>query len=123
MYQKGEWDRAASFIAADERDRSRRIKEASMMSYNSYGNPASEESIVSKGLGKTNELIGKGMLNQQTGDSANWQQTIAAGTSYFNQTGKLMPSLNSATNLKVLNNVSTGSVLDSLKRQAGPWPY
>ena len=123
MYQNGEWDRAASFIAADERDRSRRIKEASMMSYNSYGNPASEESIVSKGLGKTNELIGKGMLNQQTGSSATWQQTVAAGTSYFNQTGKLMPSLNSATNLNVLNNVSTGSVLNSLKRQAGPWPY
>jgi hypothetical protein len=123
LYQNGEWDRAASFIAADDRDRSRRIKEASMMSYNSYGNPASEESIVSKGLGKTNELIGKGILNQQTGSPASWQQTIAAGTSYFNQTGSLMPSLNSVTNLNVLNNASTGSVLNSLKRQAGPWPY
>jgi len=123
LYQNGEWDRAASFIAADERDRSRRIKEASMMSYNSYGTPASEESIVSKGLNKTNELIGKGMLNQQTGTPASWQQTMAAGTSYFNQTGKLMPTLNSATNLNVLNNISSGSVLSSLKRQAGPWPY
>lgn len=123
LYQKGEWDRAASFIAADERDRSRRIKEAAMMSYNNYGTPASENSIVSKGMSKTNELIGKGKLNQQTGGPANWQQTMAAGTSYFNQTGKLMPTLNSATNLNVLNNISTGSVLSSLKRQAGPWPY
>jgi hypothetical protein len=123
LYQKGEWDRAASFMAADERDRSRRIKEASMMSYNNYGSPASEQSIVNQGLNKTDELIGKGMLNQQTGSSATWQQTVAAGTSYFNQTGKLMPSLNSVTNLNVLNNVSSGSVLNSLKRQAGPWPY
>lgn len=123
LYKTGQWDRAASFIAADERDRSRRIAEATIMSSNNYGSITSEQTIISQGLNKTNELIGKGTLNQQTGNPANWQQTIAAGTSYFNQTNSMMPNLNLPTKLNILNNVNSGSVLSGLTRQAGPWPY
>lgn len=123
MYKNKEWDRAAGFIAADDRDRSRRIREATMMSSNSYGNIVSEQSIINQGLQKTNELIGKGKLNQQTGNSPSWQQTVAAGASYFAQTGSAMPSLNTVTKLNIADKMNSGSMLGALKRQSGPWPY
>lgn len=123
MYQNKEWDRAASFIAADDRDRSRRIREATMISSNSYGNIVSDQNIINQGLQKTNELIGKGKLNQQTGNAPSWQQTVAAGASYFAQTGSAMPSLNTVTKLNIADTANNGSILNALKRQSGPWPY
>lgn len=123
MYKNGEWNRAASFIAADERDRTRRIREAGIMSSNNYGNPAKDRTIVDQGLMKTNELIGKGKLNQQSGNPASWQQTLAAGASYFKQQGMMMPSLNLASQLDILDNSKNKTALTALKKQSGPWPY
>jgi hypothetical protein len=123
LYQNGEWDRAASFIAADERDRPRRIKEANLIVNNNYGKLSSESEIVSAGLNKTDELISKGKLNAQTGQPATSLQVQAAGNSYFEQTGKLMPSLSSGAKITVIDNLNSDRLANLIKRQAGPWPY
>ena len=123
LYKNGEWDRAASFIAADERDRSRRIKEAGMIASNNYPVTPSEMDIVTRGLNKTDELIAKGKLNQQTGKPATVQQALAATSSYFGQLGTMMPSVNSATQLKAIGNITSNNITNMIKRQAGPWPY
>jgi hypothetical protein len=119
LYKNSEWDRAAGFIAADDRDRARRIREAAMMVSNDYGPDVDDTSIIRQGLNNTNELIVKGKLNAQTGNPATSQQLLAASTNYLNQTGKAIPNQSFAiTNLannnelnKIINNVS------------GPWPY
>jgi hypothetical protein len=123
LYRNGEWDRAASFIAADERDRPRRIREANLIINNNYGKSSSQEDIVTSGLNKTDELIAKGKLNAQTGKPASSLQVQAASNSYFEQTGKLMPSLSSGAKINVIDNLGTGSLAKFVKRQAGPWPY
>lgn len=123
LYRNGEWDRAASFIAADERDRGRRIREANLIINNNYGTLSSKEAIVSSGLNKTDELIAKGKLNAQTGKPATSLQVQAASVSYFAQTGKLMKSLSSGAKINVIDNLSSGKLSSLVKRQAGPWPY
>lgn len=123
LYRNGEWDRAASFIAADERDRPRRIREANLIVNNSYGALSKESDIISAGLDKTDELISKGKLNAQTGKPATSLQVQAASNSYFEQTGKLMPSLSSGAKITVIDNLSTDRLANLIKRQAGPWPY
>jgi hypothetical protein len=123
LYRNGEWDRAASFIAADERDRPRRIREANLIINNNYGKSSSQEDIVTSGLNKTDELIAKGKLNAQTGKPASSLQVQAASNSYFEQTGKLMPSLSSGAKINVIDNLGTDSLAKFVKRQAGPWPY
>lgn len=123
LYRNGEWDRAASFIAADERDRSRRIREANLIINNNYGNLSSKEAIVNSGLNKTDELIAKGKLNAQTGKPATSLQVQAASVSYFAQTGTLMKSLSSGAKINVIDNLSSDKLSSLVKRQAGPWPY
>ena len=123
LYRNGEWDRAASFIAADERDRPRRIREANLIINNNYGKSSSQEDIVASGLNKTDELIAKGKLNAQTGKPATSLQVQAASRSYFEQTGKLMPSLSSGAKISVIDNLGTNKLASFIKRQAGPWPY
>jgi hypothetical protein len=119
FYQNGEWDKAASFIAADERDRPRRIREATMIVGNDYGPDVDETAIVRQGLDNANELIAKGKLNEQTGDPATSQQVLAATTNYYKQTGKVLPRQSFAVNL-----ASTNNELEELVQQsAGPWPY
>ena len=123
LYKNGEWDRAASFIAADERDRPRRIREANLIVNNSYGTLSKESDIVAAGLEKTDELIAKGKLNAQTGKPATSLQVQAASNSYFEQTGKLMSSLSSGAKITVIDNLSSDKLASLVKRQAGPWPY
>lgn len=123
LYRNGEWDRAASFIAADERDRPRRIREANLIINNNYGKSSSQEDIVTSGLNKTDELIAKGKLNAQTGKPASSLQVQAASNSYFEQTGKLMPSLSSGAKINIIDNLGTDKLANFVKRQAGPWPY
>jgi GH24 family phage-related lysozyme (muramidase) len=119
LYRSGEWDRAAGFIAADERDRPRRIAEATLMTTNSYGNPRSEDDLVQQGLNRANELIAKGKLNQQTGAPATAQQALAASSSYFDQIGKVLPNTKFVFN----NIVTSNSLFNKLNKQPGPWPY
>jgi len=75
LYKAGAWDQAASFIAADERDRNRRILEASIIANNNYGPEVNEQQVIDKGMARVNELIAKGRLNQQTASPATDQQT------------------------------------------------
>lgn len=123
MYKNGEWDRAASFIAADERDRPRRIQEAAMIANNDYGKIASEEQIVNNGLNQSVELLQKGQLNKQTGNAVTPQQTFALGSSYLAQTGNALPGLSFPTNSIIKANALTGDITQVLKKQQGPWPY
>ena len=123
MYKNGEWDRAAGFIAADERDRPRRIKEAAMMANNNYGNNNTEANIVNTGFNQTAEMLLKGQLNKQTGNAVTPQQTFALGGSYLAQTGNTLPNLSFATNTIIKANALTGDITQVLKKQQGPWPY
>lgn len=123
MYKNGEWDRAASFIAADERDRPRRIQESAMMANNSYGRIATEEQVVNQGFAQSTELLRKGQLNKQTGNAVTPQQTFALGSSYLDQTGNVLPGLSFATNSVIKANALTGDITQVLKKQQGPWPY
>lgn len=123
MYKNGEWDRAASFIAADERDRPRRIQEAAMMANNSYGRIAREDQVVTVGLNQAGELVLKNNLNKQTGNAVTPQQAFAAGSSYLAQTGTALPGLSFATNSVINNNLNLSTVTQALKKQQGPWPY
>ena len=123
MYANSEWERAASFIAADERDRPRRIQEAAMMANNDYGKVSSESEIINRGLSQSSELLHKGQLNKQTGNAVTPQQAFALGSSYLAQTGNTLPGLSFATNSIIKANSITGDITQVLKKQQGPWPY
>jgi hypothetical protein len=123
MYKNGEWDRAAGFIAADERDRPRRIQEAAIMANNSYGKIATEEQVINQGLSRSSELIRKDQLNKQSGNSVTPQQAFALGSSYLAQTGSTLPGLSFPTNSVIKANSLTGDITQVLKKQRGPWPY
>lgn len=123
MYKNGEWDRAAGFIAADERDRPRRIQEAAIMANNSYGRTATEEQVINQGLSQSNELLRKGQLNKQTGNAVTPQQAFALGSSYLSQTGSTLPGLSFSTNSVIKANALTGDITQVLRKQRGPWPY
>lgn len=123
MYKNSEWDRAAGFIAADERDRPRRIQEAAMMANNNYGNTNTQANVVNIGFKQTNGMLLKDQLNKQTGNAVTPQQTFALGSSYFAQTGNTLPSLSFATNNIIKANSITGDITQILKKQQGPWPY
>lgn len=119
LYRAGDWNRAASFIAADERDRSRRIKESSMIYSNKYGTPPSDDVIVNKGLDKTQGDIAKGILNRQTGDAANAQQIAAMNKVLFEQKGVSLPNTEFST-LKQVTQDKLGSLLG---KRSGSIPY
>ena len=123
MYKNGEWDRAAGFIAADERDRPRRIQEAAIMANNNYGNTNTQNNVVNIGFKQTNGMLLKEQLNKQTGNAVTPQQTFALGSSYLAQTGNALPSLSFATNSIIKTNALTGDITQVLKKQQGPWPY
>jgi hypothetical protein len=124
LYKAGAWDQAASFIAADERDRNRRILEASIIANNNYGPEVNEQQVIAKGMARTNELIAKGKLNQQTASAATDQQKLAAATNYFNQTGNPVTGSTYEFNNQVSNNTTDGNLANIAKQGfTGPWPY
>jgi hypothetical protein len=123
LYQTGNWTAAASYIAADERDRPRRIQEAAMMTRNDYGPPVNEQAIIDQGFAKAKELTAKGLLNQQTGQPATDQQKFALANNYFATLGKPLPGISMPMRMAVAKNTEDGDVLKKYKRQAGPWPY
>ena len=118
-YKAGDWDGAASLMAADERDRARRQREVAIIVSNDYGPDVDENVLIDRGLADTNELIAKGKLNAQTGDPATSQQLLAASTNYFNQTGETLPVQGF-----VLGSIASNNELETLVKQSvGPWPY
>jgi hypothetical protein len=124
LYKSGAWDQAASFIAADERDRNRRILEAGIIANNNYGPEVNEQQVIDKGMARVNELIAKGRLNQQTASPATDQQTLAAATNYFNQTGNPVIGSTYEFNNQVSNNTTNGNLANIAKQGFnGPWPY
>lgn len=124
LYKTGSWDQVASFIAADERDRNRRIVEASIIANNNYGPVINQQHIINKGMARANEMIAKGKLNQQTASGATDQQRLANATNYFNQTGKTVDGstyeFNSVVNK---NNIDNNLANITNKNIIGPWPY
>lgn len=123
LYQTGNWTGLASYIAADERDRPRRIREAAMITRNDYGPPVDEQAIIDRGFTKAKELNEKGLLNQQTGQPATDQQKFALANNYFATLGKPLPGISMPMRMAVAKNTEEGDVLKKYKRQAGPWPY
>jgi hypothetical protein len=123
LYKAEDWDRVASFIAADERDRARRIQEATLIVSNDYGRLLDDAAIVSTGLDLAVENLNKGKLNSETGDPATDQQTVALATSYINQRDESLPGQNFAFNNLINENNLTEQITEIVKRQAGPWPY
>ena len=118
-YKAGDWDGAASLMAADERDRARRQREVAIIVSNDYGPDVDENILIDRGLADTNELIAKGKLNAQTGDPATSQQLLAASTNYFSQTGETLPVQGF-----VLGSMASNNELETLVKQSvGPWPY
>jgi hypothetical protein len=124
LYKAGAWDQAASFIAADERDRNRRILEASIIANNNYGPEVNEQQVIDKGMAKTNEMIAKGKLNQQTASGATDQQKLAAATNYFNITKNPITGSTYEFNNQVSQNTTNGNLANIAKQGFnGPWPY
>jgi len=119
FYKNGDWDKAASFMAADERDRPRRIREAAMIVGNDYGPNIDETSIVRQGLDNANELVAKEKLNQQTGEAASTQQIYAVSTNYLSETGRPVPRQSFPSSV-IAND---REVEELVKQSAGPWPY
>lgn len=123
LYSSGNWDAVASFVAADERDRPRRIREAAMIAKNDYGPNINEDSIIERGLANAAESLAKGSLNKQTGDPATDQQTFALANSYFGTTGETLPDSSTSSKLAVVKNIAEEFITKRYRRQAGPWPY
>jgi len=113
LYANGEWDRAAGFIAADERNNPRRQREASIMVNGDYGNPSTEDQIVNRGLNKTNALYQQGRLNEQTATTSNYGQLQAAANSWLAEKGFNMPALNFSQRLTTTNSVATPPYVNS----------
>jgi hypothetical protein len=119
LYKTKDWDRVASFIASDDRDRSRRIREASIIATGDYGKPPSDDVIINAGYKKALGQLAKGKLNQQTGTPATDQQLVAVSASYFNQTGFPLPKQNFAFSKLI----ASPEIKDAIEKQVGPWPY
>lgn len=107
LYGTGQWDRAAGFIAADDRNTPRRQAEANIMVNGDYGNPRSADQVIADGLIKTNRLYQQGTLNEQTATTSGSAQQQAAANSWLMGTGTQMPALNFAQKLTAQTNVST----------------
>jgi len=120
LYATQQWDRAASFIALDERDRERRLKEASIMAFNSYGPAVNIDTVVNQGLEKLQELINKELLNEQTGEPADAQQLLAASNVYYDEVGEFLPGVAFEFQARVVNEELAKAVQE---KQVGPWPY
>lgn len=110
LYGTGQWDRAAGFIAADDRNSPRRQAEANIMINGDYGRPRSASQVVNDGLMRTNYLYQRGTLNEQTTTTSTGQRQAAAN-SWLMGTGQQMPALNFAERLLTQNNTQLGSGL------------
>lgn len=123
LYKGGDWAAVASFIAADERDRPRRIREAAMIAKNDYGPKVNENNIIDQGMSEAAELLAKGKLNKQTGSPGSNQQVVALATSYIAVQGTSLPNQSTALKLAAAKNYAEEDIVEKYRRQAGPWPY
>jgi GH24 family phage-related lysozyme (muramidase) len=123
LYRVGDWDRVASFIAADERDRPRRIQEATMIANGDYGPSVDQAQIIKKGFDLANERLAKEQLNKQTGTPATDQQKVALANSYFSANQTSLPGASTPLKLAAAKNFAEEYITKRYKRQAGPWPY
>ncbi len=123
LYRVGDWERVASFIAADERDRPRRIQEATMIARGEYGPTVNPNAIIKKGFDDANERLAKEQLNKQTGTPATDQQKVALANSYFAANQTALPNASTPLKLAAAKNFAEEYITKRYKRQAGPWPY
>lgn len=108
LYKQGKFQDAAKIIATDERDRTRRIAEATMMASNVYPTNNGTD-VVSAGINKAASLVKQGRLNQFSGKPATTQQAVATATSYFKQTGAMPAGINTPTVLKAADTMSAAT--------------
>ena len=108
LYKQGKFQDAAMIRASDERDRTRRISEATMMASNVY--PAtSGTDVVTAGIDKAASLVKQGRLNQYSGKPATTQQAVAVASSYYKQKGAMPAGINTPTVLKAADNMSAAT--------------
>jgi hypothetical protein len=123
LYRQGNWQRVASFVAADERDRPRRIREANMIAKGDYGPAPNPSAIIKKGFDDAKEKLAKEQLNKQTGNPATDQQKVALANSYFATNQTALPDASTALKLASAKNYAEEYITKRYKRQLGPWPY
>lgn len=123
LYRIGAWDRVASFIAADDRDRPRRIREATMIARNDYGPTINPNAIIKKGFDDAKERLAKEQLNKQTGKPPTGQQTVALANNYFATNQTALPNASTPLKLASAKNFAEEYITKRYKRQIGPWPY
>jgi hypothetical protein len=123
LYRDGDWKRVASYVAADERDKPRRLREAAMISVGDYGPRPNPNAIIKKGFDDAKEKLAKDQLNQQTGNPPTDQQKVALANSYFAANQTPLPDASPALKLASAKNYAEEYIAKKYKRQLGPWPY
>lgn len=123
LYRQGDWKRVASFIAADERDRPRRVRDAAMIANADYGPTPDLAAVIKKGFDNAKERLAKGQLNKQTGNPPTGQQTVALANNYFATNKTALPDASTALKLASAKNYAEEYITKRYKRQIGPWPY
>lgn len=110
--RKRRWDRVADYLAADERDRAKRIKEASIIYHLDYMTTTTEEQRIAKGFEKSIEEANK---------DPNYppEKRAALERAYFNYYGYPIEGSTSAEKSKLEDD----SGQKKLKARSGPWTY
>lgn len=110
--KKRRWDRVADYLAADERDRQRRAKEAAIIYYLDYGTNSSEKQVIDKGFRRA---IAKAKKDPNYPP----EKKAALTRAYYNHYGYLPQGLTGTEK----NQLDDTSSTDQLVKKAGPWPY
>jgi len=110
--KKRRWDRIADYLAADERDRDRRAREAAVILYLDYGKNPSESQVVDKGFRKA-----IGQVKKDPNYPAD--KKAALMRAYYNHYGYLPKGLDDTQKTQVEDTSSE----QQLATRKGPWPY
>ena len=110
--KKRRWDRVADYLAADERDRANRAREAAIIYGLDYGTPVTEEQIIKRGFEKEIERANKDPNYPE-------EKKQALSRAYFKHYGYPLKNLSSTD----LSNLEDTTVEDKAKRRSGPWVY
>lgn len=123
LYASGEWERVSKFIGRDQRNSWRRNKDVAAMLYGDYGKVDDNKTIIKRGLDDAVGLIKKGKFNYAAGNPASLEQTLAVGSSYFRNTGNMMPGLDYSAKSGILDNLKTNKITDLLKQSSKQLKY
>jgi len=110
--RKRRWDRVADYIAADERDRQQRAKEAAIIYHLDYSTVSNEQQNIDRGFAKAIERSNKNPDYPE-------EKKAALYRAYYNHYG--VPLVGSDRDQKLL--LEDDKNEKKLKVRSGPWPY